>query len=96
MFSFAIDGITSFSSFPLILATYFGMFIAFLSFIYILFAVYFHLKGSTIPGWTSILVVVLFMGGIQLIFLGIIGEYLSRIYEETKHRPLYVIKDHCK
>lgn len=92
MFAFAIDGITSFSTFPLRLATYLGFFIAFLSFIYGLYAIYASFLKITISGWASVLVTVLFMSGVQLIFLGIIGEYLARVYEETKRRPLYIIK----
>jgi dolichol-phosphate mannosyltransferase len=93
MVSFAIDGITSFSSFPLRLSIYVGLIIAFFSFIYIIYAIGARLLSITIPGWTSVLVAVLFMGGVQLIFLGIIGEYLARVYEETKQRPLYIIKE---
>lgn len=93
MFSFAIDGITSFSTFPLRLASYLGLFTAFISFLYILYAIYIRVfTNQAIAGWTSVLVAVLFIGGIQLIFLGIIGEYLGRVFEETKQRPLYIIK----
>ncbi|MFA4843513.1 MAG: glycosyltransferase family 2 protein [Candidatus Margulisiibacteriota bacterium] len=92
MFSFALDGITSFSAVPLRLSTYLGLAVAGLSFLYILYAVYIRLFTSrAIEGWTSVLVTVLFIGGIQLIFLGVIGEYLSRVFEETKQRPLYII-----
>lgn len=92
MFSFALDGITSFSSFPLRLSAYLGLIIAFFSFLYIVYAVYIRFfTDQAIAGWTSVLVAVLFIGGVQLIFLGIIGEYLSRVFEETKQRPLYII-----
>ena len=92
MFAFAIDGITSFSSFPLKLSTYFGLLVAVSSFVYIIYALYIHFyTQQAVAGWTSVLVAVLFIGGIQLIFLGVIGEYLSRVYEETKARPLYII-----
>jgi dolichol-phosphate mannosyltransferase len=92
MISFALDGITSFSAFPLRLSTYLGLTIAFFSFLYILYALYIKFFTlQAIPGWTSVLVVVLFMGGVQLIFLGILGEYLGRVYEEAKNRPLYII-----
>lgn len=93
MFSFAVDGITSFSALPLRIATVFGFVIAFLSFLYILYAIFMKISGQAIAGWASVLVVVLFMGGMQLIFLGIMGEYLSRVYEETKARPLYIVKE---
>lgn len=92
MLSFAIDGITSFSSLPLRISTYCGMVIASLSFLYMMIAVYFWFLHKTFPGWTSIVVVVLFIGGLQLIFLGIMGEYLARIYEEVRERPLYIVK----
>ncbi|MDD5383221.1 MAG: glycosyltransferase family 2 protein [Candidatus Margulisbacteria bacterium] len=94
MVSFAIDGITSFSAVPLRLSAYLGLAIAFFSFLYILYAIYVRIFTSqAIAGWTSVLVVVLFIGGVQLIFLGIIGEYLSRVFEETKERPLYIIRE---
>lgn len=93
MCSFAIDGITSFSAFPLRLSGYLGLLIALFSFLYILYAVYIRLfTRQAIAGWTSVLVAVLFIGGVQLIFLGVIGEYLSRVFEETKQRPLYIIR----
>ncbi len=92
MFSFAIDGITSFSAFPLRLAAYLGLIIAFFSFLYILYALYVRIFTSqAIEGWASVLVAVLFIGGVQLIFLGVIGEYLSRVFDEVKQRPLYII-----
>lgn len=93
MMAFAMDGITSFSSLPLRLASYLGLFIVFISFLYILYALYIRFfTDQAIAGWTSVLVAVLFIGSIQLIFLGVIGEYLSRIFQETKQRPLYIIK----
>lgn len=92
MLSFAIDGITSFSAFPLRLATYLGLLTALVSFLYILYAFYIRIfTNRAIEGWASVLVAVLFIGGIQLIFLGVIGEYLSRVYEEAKQRPLYIV-----
>jgi len=94
MFAFAVDGITSFSTFPLRVATYLGLLTAFISFLYILYAIYIRIfTNQAIAGWTSVLVAVLFIGGFQLIFLGIIGEYLGRVFEETKQRPLYIIKN---
>jgi glycosyltransferase involved in cell wall biosynthesis len=92
MLAFAIDGIVSFSSSPLRLSTYLGLLVALVSFLYIIYAVYIRLfTNRAIEGWASVLVAVLFIGGIQLIFLGIIGEYLARVYEEAKQRPLYII-----
>ena len=92
MLRFALDGITSFSYLPLQLATYFGFFIAGLSLLGIVVTVILRLSGSTaFYGQATTLVAVLFLGGIQLIFLGIIGEYLGRIYDEVKGRPLYIV-----
>ena len=93
MLKFALDAITSFSSIPLRLSSYLGFIAAFLGFLYslyIFFIKFFTYK--TIPGWTSIIIVVLFLGGIQLICLGMIGEYLSRLSEEAKNRPLYLLE----
>lgn len=92
MLTLALDGITSFSAFPLRLAAYLGLIVTGLSFIYILYALAIRIfTARAIPGWTSVLVSVLFLGGIQLVFLGVIGEYLIRIFEETKARPLYIV-----
>ena len=94
MLSFALEGITSFSIVPLRISIIIGFFISFCSFIYTIYAllVKFYLN-TTVPGWTSILISVLFLGGIQLIFLGVIGEYLGKMFIETKNRPNYVIKE---
>lgn len=93
MMRFALDGITSFSSFPLKLATYVGACIALVSFFYAAYAIYIRLfTDRAITGWASVLIAVLFVGGVQLIFLGVIGEYLSRVYEEAKQRPLYIVR----
>ncbi len=94
MLRFALDGITSFSYFPLQLATYFGFIIAGLSILAIILTVILRLSGSqAFFGQATTLVMVLFLGGIQLISLGIIGEYLGRIYEEVKNRPLYIVDE---
>jgi len=94
MISFAIEGLTSFSIMPLRLSIWIGFIISFFTLLYILYALIakFYL-GTAIRGWTSILISVLFLGGIQLIFLGIIGEYLGKMFIETKNRPSYVIKE---
>jgi dolichol-phosphate mannosyltransferase len=92
MLSFALDGLTSFSAFPLRLAAYLGLATATGSFLYIIYALYIRVfTNRAIEGWASVLVAVLFIGGVQLIFLGVIGEYLGRIYEESKQRPLYLV-----
>lgn len=94
MLRFALDGITSFSHLPLQLATYLGFVIAGLSVLGILATVILRLSGSgAFFGQASTLVAVLFIGGIQLISLGIVGEYLGRIYNEVKARPLYIVRD---
>ena len=94
MLRFALDGITSFSYMPLQLATYLGFVIAGLSILAIILTVILRLSGSqAFFGQATTLVMVLFLGGIQLISLGIIGEYLGRIYEEVKNRPLYIVDE---
>ncbi len=93
MLPFALDAITSFSYFPLQMATYLGFFIAAISLTAILIVVLLRLFGHSQPltGQATTLVAVLFLGGVQLISLGIIGEYLGRIYDEVKGRPLYLV-----
>lgn len=91
MLRFALDAITSFSYLPLQLATYSGFVIAGCSVVAILVAIILRITGNGIAGQATTLVSVLFLGGIQLIFLGIIGEYLGRIYDEVKRRPLYIV-----
>lgn len=93
MFKLAWDGITSFSDKPLKIASYIGISLSLLSFIYLLVIVTGKLLGkSTVPGWVSIIVVNLFFDGVILIILGVMGEYLGRIYDETKNRPLYIVE----
>ena len=94
---YAIEGITAFSNAPLRFATYTGMFIASLSFLYLLY-IFFDtmINGNSTAGWPSIVCIMLFLGGIQLIFLGVIGEYIGRIYNEVKQRPIYIIKELVK
>lgn len=93
MVRFALDAITSFSYLPLQLATYSGFVIAGLSVVAIIVAIILRLTGSAIAGQATTLVSVLFLGGIQLIFLGVMGEYLGRIYDEVKRRPLYIVAE---
>ncbi len=93
----AKDGIFSFTTLPLRLATYLGVLISILSLSYAAWLVIRTLvHGVETPGFASIMVAVLFMGGIQLISLGIIGEYIGRIYRETKQRPLFVVEEHLR
>lgn len=91
----AIDGITSFTTAPLRLTTYIGVLVSLAAFIYIVYLVIRPLFGApTVPGYASTLAVVLFLGGVQLLSLGIIGEYIGRIFNETKNRPLYFIEEY--
>ena len=92
MFKFAIDGITSFSNLPLKLASWLGYMASFLAFVYLASVFVQRAMGYTIEGWATIMVAMLFLGGVQLICLGIIGEYIGRIFNEIKARPMYVIE----
>ncbi len=93
MLKFASDAIMSFSYKPLKLATYLGFFVSIASFVYLVVMIILKLCGvmETVDGWTSIMVITLFINGIILLVLGIIGEYIGRIYDEAKGRPLYVV-----
>ncbi len=93
MLALAFDGITSLSVKPIRLITGLGLFIALLSFIGILWAVVSSFMGTTVAGWTSLVCIICFMGGIQLLSLGVIGEYIGKIYLETKARPRYIISE---
>ena len=93
LWNFAIEGITSFSMLPLKVATYLGMGIALSAFVWGTWVIARTLIwGDPVAGWPSITVTVLFLGGLQLFFIGIIGEYIGRIYNETKARPLYLVQ----
>jgi len=92
LWNFALEGITSFTITPLKIATYFGLTTSVCSFLYALFIIYKTLVyGDPVQGYPSLMVVILFLGGIQLMSLGVIGEYLGRMFNETKRRPLYFI-----
>jgi polyisoprenyl-phosphate glycosyltransferase len=97
MIRFAMDGITSFSDAPLRFASYFGFAVSVIAFVYAVAVIVmktFSLKPAFYtPGWASTIVAVLFLGGVQLMSLGILGEYLGRVYDEVKGRPLYLISD---
>jgi dolichol-phosphate mannosyltransferase len=93
MLKLATDGVLSFSMFPLRLALNAGFWIAGLAFLGGIWAIIEKAVGvRVVPGWVSLLVAVAFLGGIQLIILGIMGEYIGRIYEEVKNRPLYIVR----
>lgn len=94
MLHFASDGITSFSVKPLKISIYLGFFIAFIAFLYILYAIYISVfTNNAITGWTSTIISILFIGGIQLIMIGILGNYLGKLFMENKKRPNYIIKE---
>lgn len=93
LWNFALSGITSFSDLPIRLGVYIGLLIASVAFFYGFFIITKTLVfGVDTPGYASIMVVVLFLGGVQLFFLGLMGEYIGRIYKEVKNRPLYVVE----
>lgn len=93
LINLAIDGITSLTTAPLHISTYVGAFTSFVAFVYIVYLLVRPLFGvPTVPGYASTLAVILFLGGIQLLSLGIIGEYVGRIFNETKRRPLYFVE----
>lgn len=91
LFSYAIDGITAFSTFPLKIASFLGIFISLSSFIYLSFVIFKTLiYGIDVPGYASIITLILFIGGIIILSCGIIGEYIGKIYLEVKKRPIYI------
>jgi len=93
MLRFSLDAIASFSHLPLQLSTYAGLMSAGLAFIAIPVVIALRISGSYLPGFGSITIAILLLGGIQLIAIGVIGEYVGRIYDEVKHRPLYIVRD---
>lgn len=93
MMRFATDGISSFSNWPLKMATLFGFAVSGIAFLLILYSLYQKFFGYTEVGWTSLHISVLFLGGVQLLGIGILGEYLGRVSENVKNRPTYIVKD---
>ncbi len=94
LFSLAIDGITSFTSAPLRISTFVGFVVSMLAFIYMIYVFIKALIWSDpVQGYPSMVILILFLGGIQLLSLGIIGEYIGRIYNETKNRPDYIVRE---
>lgn len=93
MLKFAADGLTSFSTVPLKLATWMGYLASAFAFVYLASVFVQKWLGRTVEGWATIMVAMLFMGGVQLICLGIMGEYIGRIFTEAKQRPLYVVEE---
>jgi dolichol-phosphate mannosyltransferase len=94
MIRFAVDGITSFSVVPLQVATTTGLLVSAGAFVYALTVLYARIvTGEVVSGWSSLMIALLFFSGIQLVFLGLLGEYVGRIYNEVKARPLYLVRD---
>lgn len=93
MIYFAIDGITSTSVRPIRMITMFGLFSILFSIIYAIYVIVGHMNGATIQGWTTSVLLILFFGGAQVMCTGIVGEYVGKIYLETKARPRYVIEE---
>ena len=92
LWNFALEGVTSFSTAPLRVATYLGVLTAVLAFVYALWIVVKAMVwGDPVAGWPTMMTVILLLGGVQLMALGVIGEYLGRLYEESKQRPLYLV-----
>jgi dolichol-phosphate mannosyltransferase len=93
MFNFAVDGLTSFSTVPLKLILYLGVITSLISFLLIIIALLTFLFGQTVRGWTSMQISILFFSGIQLFSLGLIGQYLGRIFDEVRKRPYYIVEE---
>lgn len=93
MLALAFDGITSLSVKPLRLITSVGVIVSLISFLCVIWAVVSHISGNTVDGWSSLISIICFVGGVQLISLGVIGEYIGKIYLEVKHRPRYIISE---
>jgi dolichol-phosphate mannosyltransferase len=89
----SMDGITAFSSKPLKISMIIGIISLVFGIIYSIYIFGVFITGNTIPGWPSIMITILFLGGFQLLSIGIIGEYIARIFNETKHRPHYFIRE---
>ena len=95
LINLAIEGITSFTIAPLRAASFIGCILASVSILYMIYIVaYTLIYGGDVPGYPSLISIILFIGGVQLLFLGIIGEYLGRVFNESKFRPLYLVKDY--
>ena len=93
MLEFAIDGLTSFSVVPLRICSLVGLLVSFLALLMLLWSIVVKIIGGAIPGWTSTVAPLYLLGGVQLLFLGIVGEYIGKIYSEVKNRPRYIIQD---
>jgi glycosyltransferase involved in cell wall biosynthesis len=95
LFRFAVDGLTAFTTWPLRLLSLIGFALSLVSFAYGLYVIVSHwLYGDPVRGWASLITVVLFFAGVNLISLGVVGEYVARIFTEVKGRPIYLLRDH--
>jgi len=92
LWNFALDGITSFSTLPLRVWVYLGAVIAMLAFLYVIFIIVDSIVVGSVPGYPSLMAAVMFFGGVQLLSIGLVGEYVGRIFHETKGRPIYIIE----
>jgi dolichol-phosphate mannosyltransferase len=94
MFGFAASGIFSFSSVPLRISFLLGAVTCLFGILYTIFITVQYFLGNTVPGWSSLMIVILFLGGVQLLSIGLIGEYLARVFNEVKDRPLYYVREY--
>ena len=94
LFKYAVDGIVAFSEAPLVVASFMGVLFSFLAFVFIIFTIVRKLVfGDETNGWPSLVCIILLVSGLQMFFIGIVGQYLSKTYQETKRRPLYIVKE---
>ena len=93
MLRFAVDGLTSFSYVPLQLSSWLGFLVSLFACFYIVVVLVLKVLQINVSGWTTMMIFILLLGGVQLIMIGVLGEYLGRIYEELKHRPLYLVAE---
>lgn len=94
LFIYAIEGITAFSTVPLVLSAIFGLILCFLAFVTIIFIIVrTTIYGDPVSGWPSTICIISFIGGVQLLCIGVMGQYLSKTYLETKNRPIYIVKE---
>lgn len=89
----ALKGAVSFGFKPIRLSLIFGACVSAASLLYALYALYAHWQGRTVPGWTSTMIAIMFLGGVQLLMIGLIGEYIASLYSEAKRRPLFLVDE---
>lgn len=93
LFAYALDGIVAFSTTPLVIASLFGILLCFIAFIMVVFIIVRTVAfGDPVAGWPSLICAITFIGGVQLLSIGILGQYLAKTYLETKHRPIYIVR----